>query len=109
MRTHEFYYAQSRRKMPKFNILLTTYEIVMQDLEWLASRFELMDCERRIFLTDTSIQNSMDELFNLLHFVSFRYFNHSYGGNNLENASQLQALQFRAASSSTSCGDSRRT
>ena len=107
IRNHEFYYTASKRKTPKFNILLTTYEILMTDLEWLANikwflvivdeghrlkskttqltkSFELLDAERRILLTGTPIQNSMDELFNLLHFlepkefISLKSFNRSY-------------------------------
>ena len=80
-----------QNQTPKFNILLTTYEILMTDLEWLANikwflcivdeghrlkskttqltkSFDYLDSPRRILLTGTPIQNSMDELFNLLHF-----------------------------------------
>eukprot|EP01083_Nonionella_stella_P144660 452020_1 len=135
IRTHEFYYAKSKRKTPKFNILLTTYEILMMDLEWLANikwflcivdeghrlksrstqlakSFEMLDAQRRVLLTGTPIQNSMDELFNLLHFLepkefkNLRDFNRIYGASStgntnnnnegeIRNTSQLNALQSR--------------
>ena len=97
IRKHEFFHFRSKRKTPKFHILLTTFEILESDLEWLAhikwfmcfiqsagsqqnqqtqaitfeKAFEKVDCERRFLLMDNSCLDSMDnvQLFNVLHFL----------------------------------------
>ena len=78
--------------MPKFDVLLTTYETLISDTDELAElrwRYVVVDeghrlknrasrildslqqcnAERRLLLTGTPIQNSTAELFTLLNFV----------------------------------------
>ncbi|OXB66600.1 UNVERIFIED_CONTAM: hypothetical protein H355_014216, partial [Colinus virginianus] len=90
IRTHEWMHPQTKRL--KFNILLTTYEILLKDksflggLNWMfigideAHRLKnddsllyktLIDFKsnHRLLITGTPLQNSLKELWSLLHFI----------------------------------------
>ncbi|KAM6306821.1 chromodomain-helicase-DNA-binding protein 1-like isoform 3-T3 [Podargus strigoides] len=90
IRTHEWMHPQTKRL--KFNILLTTYEILLKDksflggLNWVfigvdeAHRLKnddsllyktLIDFKsnHRLLITGTPLQNSLKELWSLLHFI----------------------------------------
>ncbi|XP_030921247.1 chromodomain-helicase-DNA-binding protein 1-like isoform X2 [Geospiza fortis] len=90
IRTHEWMHPQTKRL--KFNILLTTYEILLKDksflggLNWVfigvdeAHRLKnddsllyktLVDFKsnHRLLITGTPLQNSLKELWSLLHFI----------------------------------------
>ncbi|XP_027758991.1 chromodomain-helicase-DNA-binding protein 1-like [Empidonax traillii] len=90
IRTHEWMHPQTKRL--KFNILLTTYEILLKDksflggLNWIfigvdeAHRLKnddsllyktLIDFKsnHRLLITGTPLQNSLKELWSLLHFI----------------------------------------
>ncbi|XP_058279855.1 chromodomain-helicase-DNA-binding protein 1-like isoform X6 [Hirundo rustica] len=90
IRTHEWIHPQTKRL--KFNILLTTYEILLKDksflggLNWVfigvdeAHRLKnddsllyktLIDFKsnHRLLITGTPLQNSLKELWSLLHFI----------------------------------------
>uniref|UniRef100_A0A8B9G6L8 DNA helicase n=1 Tax=Amazona collaria TaxID=241587 RepID=A0A8B9G6L8_9PSIT len=90
IRTHEWMHPQTKRL--KFNILLTTYEILLKDksflggLNWVfigvdeAHRLKnddsllyktLIDFKsnHRLLITGTPLQNSLRELWSLLHFI----------------------------------------
>ncbi|NXN93060.1 CHD1 protein, partial [Rhinopomastus cyanomelas] len=90
IRTHEWMHPHTKRL--KFNILLTTYEILLKDksflggLNWVfigvdeAHRLKnddsllyktLIDFKsnHRLLITGTPLQNSLKELWSLLHFI----------------------------------------
>ncbi|KAF7216703.1 chromodomain-helicase-DNA-binding protein 1 isoform X1 [Nothobranchius furzeri] len=90
IRTHEWMHVHSKRL--KFNILLTTYEILLKDKSFLGSvnwafigvdeahRLKnddsllyktMMDFKstHRLLITGTPLQNSLKELWSLLHFI----------------------------------------
>ncbi|XP_037340666.2 chromodomain-helicase-DNA-binding protein 1 [Pungitius pungitius] len=90
IRTHEWIHVHSKRL--KFNILLTTYEILLKDKSFLgnvnwafigvdeAHRLKnddsllyktMMDFKsnHRLLITGTPLQNSLKELWSLLHFI----------------------------------------
>eukprot|EP00468_Gymnochlora_sp_CCMP2014_P007575 CAMPEP_0167764002 /NCGR_PEP_ID=MMETSP0110_2-20121227/13751_1 /TAXON_ID=629695 /ORGANISM="Gymnochlora sp., Strain CCMP2014" /LENGTH=1326 /DNA_ID=CAMNT_0007651279 /DNA_START=156 /DNA_END=4136 /DNA_ORIENTATION=+ len=101
METYEFYYPMHKRAV-KFNILITTYEIVQMDTQQLANipwatlivdeghrlknrnskllgDLRVITSARRrqptiFLLTGTPIQNNAQELWALLHFIEPRYF-----------------------------------
>ena len=119
IRNYEFYYGNdATMRTTKFNILLTTYEICVTDVEWLADvkwqflvvdeghrlknkttklaqAFEMMKIDRRLLLTGTPIQNSIGELFNLLMFLEPDQFSHSAATHYqvLEDAKKLAELR----------------
>uniref|UniRef100_A0A4W4H2H3 DNA helicase n=1 Tax=Electrophorus electricus TaxID=8005 RepID=A0A4W4H2H3_ELEEL len=90
IRTHEWMHVQNKRL--KFNILLTTYEILLKDKSFLgnvswafigvdeAHRLKNDDSllyktmidfrsNHRLLITGTPLQNSLKELWSLLHFI----------------------------------------
>uniref|UniRef100_A0A8C9V087 Chromodomain helicase DNA binding protein 1 n=1 Tax=Scleropages formosus TaxID=113540 RepID=A0A8C9V087_SCLFO len=90
IRTHEWMHSQNKRL--KFNILLTTYEILLKDKSFLgnvnwafigvdeAHRLKNDDSllyktmiefksNHRLLITGTPLQNSLKELWSLLHFI----------------------------------------
>uniref|UniRef100_A0A8C4IAW1 DNA helicase n=1 Tax=Dicentrarchus labrax TaxID=13489 RepID=A0A8C4IAW1_DICLA len=90
IRTHEWMHVHSKRM--KFNILLTTYEILLKDKSFLGSvswafigvdeahRLKNDDSllyktmidfksNHRLLITGTPLQNSLKELWSLLHFI----------------------------------------
>ncbi|XP_042079470.1 chromodomain-helicase-DNA-binding protein 1 [Haplochromis burtoni] len=90
IRTHEWMHSHSKRL--KFNILLTTYEILLKDKSFLGSvnwafigvdeahRLKNDDSllyktmidfksNHRLLITGTPLQNSLKELWSLLHFI----------------------------------------
>ncbi|TNM92483.1 hypothetical protein fugu_019495 [Takifugu bimaculatus] len=90
IRTHEWIHVHSKRM--KFNILLTTYEILLKDKSFLGSvnwafigvdeahRLKNDDSllyktmmefksNHRLLITGTPLQNSLKELWSLLHFI----------------------------------------
>eukprot|EP01083_Nonionella_stella_P269873 913444_1 len=123
IRKFEFYYESPgtfRQKRVKFDILLTTYEIVMADIEELklvqweylvvdeghrlknkATKVSLalsqMMINRRLLLSGTPIQNNVEELWTLLNFLepqifqSYGMFAERYG--DLKSSDQVRRLQ----------------
>jgi len=95
IRNKEWFFKNNttaNRGLTRFNVLLTSYELVLHDIEhlsilkWaqcivdeghrlksmdskLAEAFRTIRIDRRILLTGTPIQNTTQELFNLLHFL----------------------------------------
>ncbi|MES1909862.1 MAG: hypothetical protein MHM6MM_002552 [Cercozoa sp. M6MM] len=96
IRRYEFYFPfekeEEEERIPKFHVLLTTYETVVQDVQYLSAfTFEelivdeghrlksrtsklcealtKMDIKRRLLLTGTPVQNSLEELWSLLLFL----------------------------------------
>ncbi|XP_071173454.1 chromodomain-helicase-DNA-binding protein 8-like isoform X4 [Mytilus edulis] len=98
-----FYKDEERQRIPdltKFTVLVTTFEIIISDCELLSSidwrcliideahrlknkKCKLMeglryvDCEHRVLLTGTPLQNNVEELFSLLNFLEPEQFNSS--------------------------------
>eukprot|EP00850_Spirogloea_muscicola_P020496 SM000218S06592 [mRNA] locus=s218:55963:63493:+ [translate_table: standard] len=95
--TYEFWNEGRGRKI-KFNALLTTYEVILKDhavlskIKWnylmvdeahrlknseAALYTTLMDfsCKNKVLITGTPLQNSVEELWALLHFLDARKFN----------------------------------
>lgn len=96
IRQHEFFYPGTR--IPKFHILVTSYEVVIADVNELAQlnwqyivideghriknkSAKLLDalsnirCDRKLLMTGTPIQNNTSELYSLLHFLEPQNFN----------------------------------
>lgn len=128
IRNHEFYFKNrqgkyniSRRKM-KFNIMITTYEVITADLEvlmdipWemvvideghrIKSQFsrllhslKMLNCNRRLLMTGTPIQNNTQELWSLLNFLepdefaNLEHFTQNFG--NLSTKEEVEKLQAR--------------
>eukprot|EP00493_Phyllostaurus_siculus_P026999 UN27345 len=92
IRELEFFYKNVEKRICKFNVLLTSYETCLTDLEhlygmrWffvvvdeghrlknktskLSEAFRQLKIDRRLLLTGTPIQNTVEELFNLLTFL----------------------------------------
>lgn len=90
IRDHEWVFATSKRL--KFNVVLTTYEIVLKDKTFLGSigwavlmvdeahrlknddsllykTLKEFDTNHRLLITGTPLQNSLKELWALLHFI----------------------------------------
>eukprot|EP00850_Spirogloea_muscicola_P013538 SM000092S24506 [mRNA] locus=s92:280974:290959:- [translate_table: standard] len=95
--TYEFWNEGRGRKI-RFNALLTTYEVILKDhavlsnIKWnylmvdeahrlknseAALYTTLMDfsCKNKVLITGTPLQNSVEELWALLHFLDARKFN----------------------------------
>jgi len=118
IRETEWYYAGT--KQVKFNVMITTYEVLIGDIEELSTlpwlqvvvdeghriknksskileALQLLNCNRRLLLTGTPIQNSTAELFTLMNFlepdvfVSEEIFQQQFG--NLQESEQVQRLQ----------------
>nr|CAD2199279.1 unnamed protein product [Meloidogyne enterolobii] len=104
IRDYEFFYKKvdgRRRNMPKFDALITTYEVVVQEVEVLrrinfcvciideAHRIKNRNCKllqsgllslrmnHRVLLTGTPLQNNIQELFSLLNFLEPEQFANS--------------------------------
>ncbi|ETO14776.1 chromodomain-helicase-DNA-binding protein, partial [Reticulomyxa filosa] len=119
IREHEWYNHSTGQI--KFNVLLTTYEIVLSDAEYLAEipwflavideghrlkstqtkladAFKYIKPDRRVLLTGTPIQNSVQELFNLLSFLepskflSYDAFSKKIG-TNVDDSEKLMKLR----------------
>ncbi|KAG8288701.1 transcriptional regulator [Homalodisca vitripennis] len=96
IRDHEWMFATSKRL--KFNVVLTTYEIVLKDKAFLGSlgwavlmvdeahrlknddsllykTLREFDTNHRLLITGTPLQNSLKELWALLHFIMPQKFN----------------------------------
>mmetsp|Transcript_4717 Transcript_4717/g.8359 ORF Transcript_4717/g.8359 Transcript_4717/m.8359 type:complete len:1668 (+) Transcript_4717:195-5198(+) len=132
IRRYEFHYwrtttkSRERKIVPgliKFDVLITSYEALVQDGAALSSvPFEavivdeghrlktqkgklamtfrdLIKADMRVILTGTPLQNNVGELYNLLHFVEPKMFNDStafldqFG--DMQNAEQVTLLQQR--------------
>ena len=120
IRQHEFYYPHTKRI--KFHICVTTYEVLISDIDLLAAIdfkylvideghrlknksskilecLRLLKCHRRLLLTGTPIQNNTGELWTLLNFLepdvfaSAVKFEERFGA--LEESKQVEALQER--------------
>jgi len=95
--TYEWYYLGMNKRAVKFNILITTYEIVQADVDNLANipwaniivdeghrlknpesrlvgDLRRLRSRRKILLTGTPIQNNADELWALLNFIEPKAF-----------------------------------
>jgi len=87
----------SKKNIVKFNALITTYEVLLSDVtlfgqfKWrnviideahrlknknckLMEGLRLMDVEHKVLLTGTPLQNNVEELFSLLHFLEPQQF-----------------------------------
>lgn len=124
IREHEFRVKDNatgyRGRALRFHVLLTTYEVVQSDIQELseikwrvcvideahrlknrASRtletLSTLQIDRRILLTGTPIQNSIGELYTLLHFTEPSHFSNEHEFNSkfgdLQNATQVAELQ----------------
>jgi chromodomain-helicase-DNA-binding protein 7 len=90
----------SKKNIVKFNALITTYEVLMSDVtlfcqfKWrnviideahrlknknckLMEGLRYMDVEHKVLLTGTPLQNNVEELFSLLHFLEPQQFHSS--------------------------------
>mmetsp|Transcript_20097 Transcript_20097/g.31905 ORF Transcript_20097/g.31905 Transcript_20097/m.31905 type:complete len:837 (-) Transcript_20097:1991-4501(-) len=100
IRDYEFY-QKGRKKDYRMNVLITTYDLVMKDKSYLGSvswkylmvdeAHRLKDCNsklyeilngfktaNRLLITGTPLQNSLKELWCLLHFLDPRKFDNFY-------------------------------
>ena len=101
IKSHEFYYGVPvPKKITKFNVLLTTYEMLsieiqsLNNIHWrtividegqklknqkskIFTNAVKLKSDFRILLSGTPLQNNIDELLNLLHFISPDKFNAS--------------------------------
>ncbi|GAV07723.1 hypothetical protein RvY_17530 [Ramazzottius varieornatus] len=124
IRHYEFYYKNDKGQklagIHKFNIFITTYEILLADIyelreiEWravvideahrlknmkckLLEGLKLLDLEHRVLLTGTPLQNNVEELFSLLHFLEPERFSNmeafSLDFGNLKTDDQVTKLQ----------------
>lgn len=121
IQNNEFYYKQSRKKIVKFDVIITTFEMVVTDCEVLkrfnyrvcvideAHRLKNKNCklltsglsnfkvEHRVLLTGTPLQNNITELYSLLNFLdstkfgSQEEFLEQFG--NCQTEEQVNALQ----------------
>jgi hypothetical protein len=120
LREQEFYYPGTKKC--KFNILVTTYEVLVTDtdilsaMNWkiavideghriknktsrLLDALKTLNCNRRLLLTGTPLQNNISELYTLLNFLEPDIFSsHSkfiaqFG--DLQEAEQVKELQTR--------------
>ena len=103
---YEFYYKEdangkkSNKNFPKFNALITTYEVLLSDVtmfcqfKWrsliideahrlknknckLIEGLRCMDVEHKVLLTGTPLQNNVEELFSLLNYLEPTQFHSS--------------------------------
>ena len=122
IRHYEFYFPNVTPKRIKFNVLVTTYEVLVQDSDVLShvpwrhmvideghrlknkssrilEALRQLDCPRRLLLTGTPIQNNTTELWTLLNFLeptlfsSHTSFQEMYG--QLTESQQVHSLQQR--------------
>jgi SNF2 family DNA or RNA helicase len=120
IREFEFYHWQEGPKRVRFNILVTSYELFMQDLQYirpirwkfliideghrlknksakLTEALKQINCPRKLLMTGTPIQNNIAELFALLQFVcpsvfsSEQEFMNSFG--DCTTSAQVEKLQ----------------
>lgn len=119
IRQYEWCFADTRRL--KFNAILTTYEILLKDktflgcIEWAAvlvdeahrlknddsllyKALKEFDTNHRLLITGTPLQNSLKELWALLHFImpeifeTWEDFEHHYGGSTEKNYAKLHKV-----------------
>ncbi|KAI6241179.1 Helicase [Aphelenchoides fujianensis] len=114
LQEYELYYRggdPKKKQIPKFDALLTTYEMIVSDCEvlrphqlprnrnskLLTAGLLSFKLEHRVLLTGTPLQNNIDELFSLLNFLEPEQFSSSQSFleqfGSCQTEAQVQELQ----------------